>query len=838
MTALHAPDDEILVHANWLAALARELVADRSDAEDLVQDTFLTALRSHPPRQGTLRGWLAGILRNTAYQRNRSESRRRRREVRAAVHAGAACTDDHDSAATRRRLLAAVQKLREPYRSTILQRYLEGLPPREIARRQGVPVRTVTTRLTRGLKMLRVRLDAEFPERSWRAALLPLALPPRRLRTAARRLAWASAAAAAGTVLTLGWSAGRGAGAEQQARRLDAALLPAGPGAGAAPREAAPAAPRGRHALASSAAESAADDLECIPIRGRVSDLEGRPIGGLEIQFEPGRMVSRPGLEPSFRRAAESCPARTTSGADGSFALDVPAGHTGRLRADGSGYVAAVTELRLGRDPQLLDCRLVVAPLRPLRGRVVSAEGAPRAGAEVHFAPGSLPLEASRNPMALTARTRTGAGGGFEFERTYRTDEAWLLVEHPDHEPVRVALAPEETEVRVVLPQRVPGARLRGVVVDHTGAPLGDAMVAAQGRLAHAGDGGEFELELLPDRPFERLVAVASDHLPATWTPPDPRADPAAPGFLTLRLQRAPLAIRGVVLDTRGRPAAGWHVWVVDPTPFAIDHHPWFVENLMGNPRSRFSVLAVTDEAGRFELAPLTERDYHVRAVHRDSLRSVERRGVPAGERELVLRLPADRAAAALEGRVVSASGEALDGVRVATSVLCVQTPVPWLPGPFELSVDGAATETDGGGRFALPPQGTEHVFLRVTAPRVFPTAVGLSELDLSAPLELTVPLRSQVRFAASPEVDATHLRLFDSSGEPCSLLEHQDRLFHVMLVPYEELPVEKAAGATWDVPDTAATAVLYRDGVEVGRLPLALSPERLNRVDLSRALP
>src|SRR5205814_10341316 len=47
-----ATPEELLAHAGWVRALARELVRDASTADDLVQETWLAALR-HPPRAGS-----------------------------------------------------------------------------------------------------------------------------------------------------------------------------------------------------------------------------------------------------------------------------------------------------------------------------------------------------------------------------------------------------------------------------------------------------------------------------------------------------------------------------------------------------------------------------------------------------------------------------------------------------------------------------------------------------------------------------------------------------------------------------------------------------------------
>ena len=93
-------------------------------------------------------------------------------------------------------MVAAVLALAEPYRSAVLLRYYEELPPRAIARRLGVPVETVRTRVKRGVELIRMRLveARSFDARALIAWLLPMA----RSRTPWLPLAakWAGIAAA------------------------------------------------------------------------------------------------------------------------------------------------------------------------------------------------------------------------------------------------------------------------------------------------------------------------------------------------------------------------------------------------------------------------------------------------------------------------------------------------------------------------------------------------------------------------------------------------------------------------------------------------------------------
>ena len=56
--------EELLAQADWLGALARRLVTDPSGADDVVQETWVSALRNPPERERALRPWLAKVARN------------------------------------------------------------------------------------------------------------------------------------------------------------------------------------------------------------------------------------------------------------------------------------------------------------------------------------------------------------------------------------------------------------------------------------------------------------------------------------------------------------------------------------------------------------------------------------------------------------------------------------------------------------------------------------------------------------------------------------------------------------------------------------------------------
>jgi RNA polymerase sigma-70 factor (ECF subfamily) len=124
-----------------------------SDADDLVQDVFVTAMQ----KLASLRedhafgGWLATIARNRAVDHHRA--RRETVEIEAVpVSEGAS------RAAEARRILAMIQALPEAYRETLVLRLVEGMSGPEIAEQVGMTAESVRVNLHRGMKLLREKL--------------------------------------------------------------------------------------------------------------------------------------------------------------------------------------------------------------------------------------------------------------------------------------------------------------------------------------------------------------------------------------------------------------------------------------------------------------------------------------------------------------------------------------------------------------------------------------------------------------------------------------------------------------------------------------------------------
>jgi RNA polymerase sigma-70 factor (ECF subfamily) len=157
----------VLPHLDAAYTLARYLMRNSQDAEDVVQDACLRALK-HFDRFGgehvtSARAWLLAIVRNTAYS-----SRRRRREDDTVtafdemVHSDG-ISDEHPEAALLRSdgqesLGRALDRLAPEFREVIVLRELQGLSYKEISDVTGVPVGTVMSRLSRARARLQQAL--------------------------------------------------------------------------------------------------------------------------------------------------------------------------------------------------------------------------------------------------------------------------------------------------------------------------------------------------------------------------------------------------------------------------------------------------------------------------------------------------------------------------------------------------------------------------------------------------------------------------------------------------------------------------------------------------------
>ena len=170
----------VLPHLGDAFALARWLTGDRTDAEDVVQDACLRALRGIAGFSGgNARAWVLTIVRHTAYTwlgKNRPaalvvtddlEAVERAAFSRGGGGGSEAAGETPEAAliakAEAARLETAIQKLPPPFRETLVLRDLQGLDYKEIAKVTGVPIGTVMSRLARARQRLMTMITKDEP---------------------------------------------------------------------------------------------------------------------------------------------------------------------------------------------------------------------------------------------------------------------------------------------------------------------------------------------------------------------------------------------------------------------------------------------------------------------------------------------------------------------------------------------------------------------------------------------------------------------------------------------------------------------------------------------------
>ncbi len=158
-----------------LYSTALRMTRNASDAEDLVQETYLKAYRGFAGfEEGTnLRAWLFRILTNTYINSYRSKKRRpdeteldevedfylyRRMGGLEAARASRSAEDELMDYFTDAEVQAAIDALPESYRLAVLLSDVDGLSYKEIAEDLDIPIGTVMSRLHRGRKALQKQL--------------------------------------------------------------------------------------------------------------------------------------------------------------------------------------------------------------------------------------------------------------------------------------------------------------------------------------------------------------------------------------------------------------------------------------------------------------------------------------------------------------------------------------------------------------------------------------------------------------------------------------------------------------------------------------------------------
>lgn len=153
----------MLPHLNSAYNLARWLLRDEHNAQDVVQEAYLRGLSFFDSfRGGDARPWLLGIVRNTCFtwlRANGQASEHVEFDEERDSFGNDSLLDNPETLLIQKqegaRLNKALEALTPEFREVVVLRELEGLPYAEIAEVVGIPVGTVMSRLARARAMLR-----------------------------------------------------------------------------------------------------------------------------------------------------------------------------------------------------------------------------------------------------------------------------------------------------------------------------------------------------------------------------------------------------------------------------------------------------------------------------------------------------------------------------------------------------------------------------------------------------------------------------------------------------------------------------------------------------------
>lgn len=544
--------DQLTAELAWIRRLAYALVKDASTADDVAQDTILAAA-GKVPADRPLRPWLSRVVLNLVRMRARTDRRRASHEAAAPASEPVPTADELvDRVELQRAIVDEVLALDEPYRSTVLLHFFEGMTSAEIARRLDLPDGTVRRRLKTALDMLRERLGKKHERRGGLAAFLPIIAAPAgdlAMKKTVIGLAVLAVLLVGGLWMWKGRGEAHDSSPGAPASTQGAAGGAPGAGGGTAGD---PSGPGSRAQLAAPVwfAQRGVSERR---IAGVVT-AGGTPLAGAVVRLGSVTSgVAQPG--PGNDRSGDELASKVT-GADGRFDFGTVPAALYVVSAEAEAKTPASTTISAA-DPRFKTehIALELGPCKSrLYGHVVDASGGGVAKARLR--------------VAGIAGTESNAAGEYTLcvpwgDSQVRVDaDGYGGIDRPFH---LVGEAKHDFEL-------VPEAVLAGTVVDERGAAVPFAQVIAVPQAIEQphflGDGhttadaqGKFRIENLAPGRF-MLAASTPDHGAAS-AKPAVAAPGAANAEITLVLAKR-ATIRGKVVMA-GKPVEGARMSIAGP---------------------------------------------------------------------------------------------------------------------------------------------------------------------------------------------------------------------------------------------------------------------------------
>ena len=159
-------EEVVLPHLDAAFNYARWLTRNETDAEDVVQDAYVRALRYYSSlRDDNARGWLLTIVRHAWYGRLRPRDRGPHTSVFNDMNDEPSAEGLNPEALLLQQqtvddVQTALEQLPVEFREVIVLREFEGLSYKEIAGVIGIPIGTVMSRLSRAREKLLIILKS------------------------------------------------------------------------------------------------------------------------------------------------------------------------------------------------------------------------------------------------------------------------------------------------------------------------------------------------------------------------------------------------------------------------------------------------------------------------------------------------------------------------------------------------------------------------------------------------------------------------------------------------------------------------------------------------------
>jgi RNA polymerase sigma factor (sigma-70 family) len=557
--------ERLLAESGWVRALAQSLVG-AGDVDDVVQETWRVALERPPRLDGSssnLRGWLATVMRNLVQRSRRGERMRADHAERVGRELSSSESDAHERVLLQRHLADAVLQLEEPYKSAIVSRYFDGLSPRQIAELQGISYDAARQRLSRGLGVLRARLDRDYGGERATWSALCLGLLRRKAALAAPSVVVGgvivsvkslSAAAAALVLIVASWWWLRGSSTGPSDTQTSAARPT---------DEFVASTPRGQDP-----SNSASDVRQSVPtgelvidrdhdLHGIVLDPEGAPVIGASVAVLRNELCEISTLDPDHKFDCTTIAQATTS-VRGEFAIALQPGRAFDLAVDAAGFAHANFEHCHAGE------RVEVHLERgsTLSGRVTRhADGAPLAGARIELGRSNTNDLRESTPRATAT---TDESGGYRLQRIASGEYiAWVFAADAVTGLEELSIAPASSiEHDFALDA---GRTVSGRVLDAlTSAPVANAEIDASSRFersVRSNANGEFtcgRLSISADAAlYVRAAGYGRTELALR------QQEKLHPGELVeIRMQHGRI-VRGRTIDAQGSPLASVYIAAV-----------------------------------------------------------------------------------------------------------------------------------------------------------------------------------------------------------------------------------------------------------------------------------